>query len=335
MRGVVIGLIFAAIILAGGTAYLLRSYITTQQEETAARAPKTPTSQVLVAGADLPAGTVINDKNVAWQPWPDDAIQETFMARDKKDNPLPALIKDKHVVRRAIVKGEPITLAKLYKSDKPGFMPGSLAPGMRAVSVKTAADTASSGFIMPGDRIDLVLTHTMFKRAATEAGAPTGELIAMQHVSETILHDLNVLAIDQKVSEFEKGAALSKTVLLEVTPKQAEIITTAKAMGKLSLVLRSAEPGDTKDGISFVTDVEVSPLLSHFKAFASGMDPRKDGAEGMDQDQDQEQEQAASAFIPAPEDIQMPGAGTAPAAPPPGGGAKVTIYRGVTEGVEE
>ena len=76
MRFIIIGLVFAAVILAGGTAYLLNTYLSKQEAEIASKAPKAPTSQVLVAKADLPTGTVVNDKNSEWLAWPENALQD-------------------------------------------------------------------------------------------------------------------------------------------------------------------------------------------------------------------------------------------------------------------
>jgi len=275
MRGIVIALVFAAIGLAGGTAYLLNSYLSSQEAEFAAKPQQTVAVDVLVAKVDLPVGTVVNDSNTEWQPWPEDAVQATHLVKNRDSNPLDAITKEKHVIRRAISKGDPITMAKLYKGDTPGFMRGSLKPGMRAVAVKASATSASGGFILPGDRVDLMLTHNLLRQAIERTGVSSDELVALNYTSETIMENLRVLAIDQNVDEFQGGAALSKTILLEVNPKQAEKINTAKMMGKLSLVLRSAEQGADRDPAArFTTDVEVSPLLSNFKSFMAGTDPR-------------------------------------------------------------
>jgi len=280
MRFVIIGLVFAAIILAGGTAYLLNTYLSSQEAEIASMAPKTPTTQVLVAKADLPTGTVINDSNTEWLAWPEEAVQEAYLVKTRDSNPMGEITKTKHVTRRAISKGDPVTMVKLYKADDAGFMRGSLHPGMRAIAVKASADSASGGFILPGDHVDIMLTHSLLRRAMERTGSTSDDFIALEYASETIMEDLRVLAIDQNVSEFQGGAALGKTVLLEVTPKQAEKLNTAKVMGTLYLVLRSAETGEIATKTSFTTDVEVSPLLSSFKDFMSGADPRTGSGAG-------------------------------------------------------
>lgn len=261
MRAVIIALVFVAVMLAGGTAYMLRGYLSAQQAEIAAQKPVAPTVKVLVAASDMPIGTVVNDKNTTWIEWPEGRVPEGFLARVQGADPLTEIAKEKHLARRGFTKGEPITMERLYQSDNPGFLRGTLAPGMRAIAVRTSAEVGASGFILPGDQVDLVLTHDMIEKALTAQGAQK-DVNGLLHTSETIIEDVRVLAVDQKTNEFEGGAALSKTILLEVTAKQAEMINTAKVMGTLSLSLRSAEPGEPRTDVLYTTDVEVSPILT-------------------------------------------------------------------------
>lgn len=311
MRVVIIGLIFVAVILAGGTAYLLRDYLSTQQAEIAAQKPVAPTVKVLVAAADMPVGTVVNENNTEWIEWPEGNVPEGFLARQGDADPLAEIGKEKHLARRGFTKGEPITMERLYKTDNPGFLRGTLAPGMRAVAVRSSAEVGASGFILPGDRVDLLLTHNMIKEAMKTQGGG-GDVIALQHTSETIIEDLRVLAVDQRTNEFEGGAAVAKTILLEVTAKQAEIISAAKAMGALSLSLRAAEEGDApRMGASFTTDVDLSPMLSAVTGGGSGS-------------------MSAPAPSYAPDPSPMP-VYSAPARP----SKQITIYRGGQPGVAQ
>ncbi len=176
------------------------------------------------------------------------------------------------IVRRAISAGEPIVAGKIFKRDSPGFLAGSLAAGKRAATIAVDATSGISGFVFPGDYVDILLTHDNVRDAFKndvktliddETAAPP---FIVRFVSEVILKNLRVLAIDQKVDDFETQAQLAKHITLEVTIKQAERLATAKSMGKLSLVLRSLEPdSDESDEPLFTTDVEVSPLLSNIK----------------------------------------------------------------------
>lgn len=301
MRIVIIGLVVVAIMLAGGTAYLLRSYISTEEAKIASQTAKAPTIKILVAGADIPAGTVVNDKNTDWMDWPEGDIPEGFLVKNQNLNPLIDITADKHVARRGFTKGEPITMSRLYASNDPGFLRGSLEPGMRAVAVRSSAETGASGFILPGDKVDVILTHNMVSQLVEKGGGTPPGVGALEHTSETILEDLRVIAVDQKVSEFEGGAVLAKTVLLEMTPKQSEILNTARAMGTLTLVLRSAEEGEAAPRERFTTDIEVSPILS---SIAGGGAPG--GGEG-------------EASIPLP---------TFSSTPPVEASPKITVYRG-------
>lgn len=322
MRVVIIALVFAAVILAGGTAYLLKSYLSSQEAEIASMAPKAPTTKVLVAKSDVSAGTVINPGNTEWRDWPEDALEGDYLVKTRDADPLTSITKDKHVTRRALLKGDPITMAKLYKPDNAGFMRGSLRPGMRAIAVKSTVDSASGGFILPGDQVDVILTHNLLRRAMERTGETSEKFVALEYTSETILQDIQVLAVDQNVDELQTGAVISKTILLEVTPKQAEIVNTAKVMGTIYLALRSAEPGDVKAGTHFTTDVEVSPMLSNLKSFLSGS--------GTPGGMDDMSPGAPSVSFPPP--APKPIAAARPKAPPaPKKKAPqrdITIYRG-------
>lgn len=273
MRVVIIGLVFAAVILAGGTAYLLRDYISSQQAEFAAKVPKAPTTKILVASTNMPIGAAVTKENTQWLDWPEDGVQESYLLQSKDDKIQASLKKEKYIARRALSKGEPITLTRLYKSSDPGYLRGVLGAGMRAIAIRAGAETAAAGFIMPGDRVDVMLTHSMLNTAMQRAGPGVAKKFkgGLLHTSETILENLKVLALDQSVDEFKGGAQIAKTILLEVSPKDAEKLQTAKAMGKLSLVLRAVR-GEVKDErkLKYTTDVEVSPLLSNFDKIING-----------------------------------------------------------------
>lgn len=276
MRVVIIGLVFAAIILAGGTAYLLRDYLSAQQAEFAAQVPKAPTLKVLVASKNVSTGSVVNADNTQWVDWPEAGIQDTYLQQSNNANIYDTLKKKRHIARRAFSKGEPITMGRLYKSSDPGFLRGALGSGMRAIAMRSGAENSASGFILPGDRVDVMLTHSMLSTAIQREGPAAVAKFkgGLQHASETILENIRVLAIDQNMNEFQEGAQVGKTVLLEVTPKDAEKLQTAKAMGQLSLVLRASRGNSKyKNRVKFTTDVEVSPMLSNLQQLING--PKK------------------------------------------------------------
>lgn len=204
------------IVIAVGTALSLKS----RMQSTSS----VPETQVLVAAADIPAGAFVrSDYHVALADWPEKNITDSMLTT--------ATVKpadfEGAVARRMVKKGEPITSGSLVKSNEGGFMSAVLEPGKRAISVAVDETSGNAGFIFPGDKVDLILSHQV-----DAGGTP-------EHASETFIEDVRVLAIDQMLDNPDNVAVLAKTVTLEVSPKQAEEINVAKDLGKISLSLRS------------------------------------------------------------------------------------------------
>jgi pilus assembly protein CpaB len=141
------------------------------------------------------------------------------------------------VVRAAISAGEPITDDRLIKKGDRGFLSAIMGPGTRAVTVQLQQNAGLGGLVLPGDHVDVVLTAVI---PGNGAGDPE------HRASETVLEDIRVLAIDQKMSDMSNETIMARSATLEVTPKQAEIIALVSDMGKLSLTLRAIAAGDDK-----------------------------------------------------------------------------------------
>ncbi|MBL4719525.1 MAG: Flp pilus assembly protein CpaB, partial [Alphaproteobacteria bacterium] len=179
------------------------------------------------------------------------------------------------VVKRQISMGDPINKSKIFKRGEAGFLSGILKAGMRAATIAVTPASAASGFILPGDFVDIILTHdaakTIFCQScvagevvARKLLAKNSPLIMVRYISENILSNIRVLALDQKLDDFDATAIMAQRVTLEVTRKQAEKLVTAAAMGDLSLALRSLTPSEAEqEPFAFTSDVEVSPLLSN------------------------------------------------------------------------
>ena len=121
---------------------------------------------------------------------------------------------------------------KLIRGKGSGYMAAILPTGMRAYSTEISAETGAGGFILPNDRVDVLLS-----RRDREAEKATG---IETHVSETLLTDVRVLAIDQLVQEKDgQRVVVGKTATLELSPRQAEILAASRQTGVLSLALRS------------------------------------------------------------------------------------------------
>jgi pilus assembly protein CpaB len=215
-RIVVLGVAVAA----GGLAFMLSGRETPPPPVVKAPAD---TVDILVAKADIGIGRALSVDDLTWQPWPRTAAGPLFIRRSDNPNALEDL---KGAVARApFVAGEPIREQKLVKAGNAGFMSAILPAGMRAISTEISAETGVGGFILPNDRVDVILT----RRGGAEG-----------FISETILQDVRVLAIDQTVEE--KGGqkvVVGKTATLELSPAQTEVLAVSRQRGTLSLALRS------------------------------------------------------------------------------------------------
>lgn len=255
LRRIIVLLI--ALVAAGGTAMYARSWVASQQVVQApAPAPKEEFHEVLVADAELPAGTFIKPQHLRWQRWPTNDVPSTYVlkgARSETDM-IGA------VVRSRITVGEPITDGAVVKPGDRGFLAAVLSPGMRAVSVPINPTSSNSGLIFPGDRVDLILTQSL---PSNEGDA------SLRRVSETVLTDVRIIAMgtDTRDNPQEGEAhANAKTATLEVTPRQAEEVTLLTELGKLSLSLRSLAAGENEEvaalpEASLTWDRDVSSVL--------------------------------------------------------------------------
>jgi pilus assembly protein CpaB len=164
------------------------------------------------------------------------------------------------MVRRSMSAGEPIRFGDVMRPGDHGFLAAVLEAGMRAVTVGVDATTGAAGLIWPGDRVDLILTQTI-----QEATLPIGRRVA----AETVLSDARVIAIDQQLvqgADSSNNDAQARTVTLEVTEEQAERVSVATRLGRLSLAVRSADAPPTtgvkaSSGPNTTWAADVSPAL--------------------------------------------------------------------------
>ncbi len=223
-------LVLAVALVAGGIAAYLALNLGSGGNQTPTvveLAPQIQSQDVLVAAKDIGQGDKLSADNVRWQRWPDDAMNPVYIQKQTKPDAVESL--QGSIVRSPFVAGEPIREVKLARPDS-GFMSAILPAGMRAIAVRISAQNTAGGFILPGDRVDVV--KTVSQQGSTDAAA--------ENVSSTILTNVKVLAIDQTVSEKEgESVVVGKTATLELDPGQVELITAAEASGTLSLALRS------------------------------------------------------------------------------------------------
>lgn len=258
-------LVVAALAVAGVTAFLVRGYLQGKEAEIAEGSKKqeiekVASVQVLVALNDLPAGTIVKPDLFRWQTWPEDGLAPEFIVQGKAGSEGgPESIKPSDMtgwaVRRGIAANEPIVKARLLEPGAAGFLAGVLGPGMRAVSINVTAETGAAGFILPGDRVDVVLTQQVRQTNGDETGRD-------KFISETVIADVRVLAVDQSFDDIKEQARIGKTITLELTPKQTESMAVAKSMGRISLSLRSLiRNPEVEIKSAFTSDEEVSRFL--------------------------------------------------------------------------
>lgn len=232
-----LGLFAAAALLAIGTAVLVQNWLESERAAMKPQAAKpAPSTRVLVAKNNVAIGHFINADNVKWIDWPNGGIQPSYLVEGKRQVADIA----GSVVRYALSAGEPITDGKIVSPGDRGFLAAVLQPGMRAVSVPINLTSGISGFVFPGDRVDIVLVH-VYKQGG-------GEGERDRRAGETVLTDVRVLAVDQKTDSKNNEPILARSITFEVNSKQAEILALAAEMGKLSLSLRSLANNQTPDG---------------------------------------------------------------------------------------
>jgi pilus assembly protein CpaB len=281
MRARILVVLLVAVMLAGGTAFLARSWLASQRQQAVAEAAPlalpTASKSVLIAKNTIPPGKILKADDLVWQPWPENGIDKAYIViGTRKPEDFAGW-----VARQPLAGGEPIAESKIIAPGNRGFLAAVLRPGMRAISVPVTVTTGISGFIFPGDDVDIMITYGIPSTAKT--GDDSSRSKYEHKAAETVLRHVRVIAIDQRLETKAGEAVVAHTATLEVTPKQSEIIALASEIGKLSLSLRSLVPGESTTAESesaasdsltgnptptVTLDSEVSPLLP--KVFKSG-----------------------------------------------------------------
>lgn len=230
----VFGLVLlAGIALAGGAVYMAKNYIGQYQKalaaERAQREKIVPTIPVYVAERTLKYGEALVKADVRTVDWPENALPEgAFTA----DNPVfPEGVTERRVVLRTMEKNEPVLAVKVTEPGEEAGLTSRLARGMRAFAIRVDVASGVSGFLRPGDRVDVYWTGRVNK----DLGATRGE------VTKLIQPAIQLIAIDQNAAEDHDGANIAQTVTVAVAPAQVAKLAQAQSTGRLSLSLVGAE----------------------------------------------------------------------------------------------
>lgn len=240
-----------AVVAAGGAALLVRGGMNAANQ---ARKPvpvqTTAAEDVLVANSNIEPGKALDPASVRWQAWPKAAVEVSFITKGKQPDSAKAVAG--FIVRAPLVNGQPITDSNTVHANTTGFMAATLGQGMRAISIPVNVDTDAGGFILPNDRVDVLLTRDM------------GSAGTRNFQSETLLKDVRVLAIDQVIQqEKDKQAVVGRTATLELTPKQTEEMAQAVSTGVISLALHGL--GDS-EGVPVTAAPVITPRVAAARA---------------------------------------------------------------------
>jgi pilus assembly protein CpaB len=222
-------------IVAGGIAALLASRSDAPPPPEPAPPVASNSTEILVAKKDINIGQTVAAQDMEWVAWPTSASNPLYVRRADRPDAIEQL--SGAIARVPIASGEPLRESKLIKAKGSGYMAAILPSGMRAVSTEISAETGAGGFILPNDRVDVILS-----RRDKEAERLTG---IESQIAETLLSDVRVLAIDQNVEEKNgQKVVVGRTATLELTPRQVETLAMGRLMGSLSLALRSIADSD-------------------------------------------------------------------------------------------
>lgn len=215
-----------ALIAVGGLTYYLRS-----QSQVPSLGSNIETGNVVVAVSDLPFGTHLSRDQLSVMAWPvasmpADAfhsVEEVFAGSQGFDR----------IVLKPVDKGEPLLKSRISGFGAKATLSRQVPPGMRAVSIRVDDVSGVAGFILPGDRVDVMLTRRL------EGTTPDSNL-----ATDIILQNILVLGIDQLSDQDREKPVVARTATVAVTPEEAQKLALAQQAGTLGLALRNATSVD-------------------------------------------------------------------------------------------
>ncbi|WP_020179739.1 Flp pilus assembly protein CpaB [Methylopila sp. M107] len=228
MKSARLAVLAIALAAGGGAAYFAGGSSEAPAPAPAPVADKpVATVEVLVAAHDIELGGSVRAEDIRWQAWPAEAANAAYLQRSSSPEAIERTAGS--IARSPFVAGEPIRPEKLIKGAGSGYMAAILPAGMRAMSIEISPETSAGGFILPNDRIDVLLTRKQTGRSGRDESS-----------TQTLSENVRVLAIDQTVEDKDgQKVVVGKTATLELTPQQAEMISLSRQQGVISLALRA------------------------------------------------------------------------------------------------
>src|SRR6185295_12414057 len=223
----IVGGVLALIAVVGLTLYLRNA----QSAIPSASGTNIELGNVVVAVADLPFGTHLSRDQLSVVAWPTasmpaeafHSVEEVFAGSQGFDR----------IILKPIDKGEPLLKSRVSGFGAKATLSREVPAGMRAVSIRVDDVSGVAGFILPGDRVDVMLTRRL------EGAAPEATL-----VTDIILQNVQVLGIDQLSDQDRENPVVARTATVAVTPEDAQKLALAQQAGTLGLALRNTATVD-------------------------------------------------------------------------------------------
>lgn len=234
-----------------------------------AAAPQLKTVNIYVATQPIPIGSTIGESMVSTQAWPEHLMLEGFMRADGSTSPVGL------IARSPFQAQEPILSSKVANAQDPNFLAGSLPKGMRVITIQTNEIEGLAGFIFPGDRIDILLTHDVEKWVPTPGQPELPPRQVTGSVTETLLTNVTVLAVDQRASgtsavDQDGNLIIPQSVSLMVSPTDAQRLRLGAREGTLTLALRSLQDRESSDPLIITGITDISQYPDQSGSVASG-----------------------------------------------------------------
>lgn len=225
--------------LAGFAVYMAQGYISQYQtalaQERAAREKQVKLTDVYVAARPLKYGEQLTIEDARLIKWPEEFLPEG--AFTTQDALLPSDRDKFRTVLRAMEKNEPLLAVKLTEPGQDAGITSRLALGMRAFAINVDVSSGVSGFLRPGDRVDVYWTGS------------TGLARDARKVTKLIEANVRLIAVDQTADEDRYSPVIARTVTVEVSPQQVAALAQAQSTGKLSLSLVGAQDETTAGSV--------------------------------------------------------------------------------------
>lgn len=227
MNGKVLLLFLLALGVGGSAAVFAQRWV--QQQTIVADTPALETIDVVVAAKEIPYGVLIEENHLRVVAWPKSAVPaDTFSTKDELLG---------QIVNQKVVSGEPLLVSRVTERKEGSRLASLISPNKRAITVRVNDVAGVAGFLLPGNRVDILSTRIVNSRAKTE----------------TLLQNLKVLAVDQKANPDKDDPVVVRAVTLEADLSEASKLAGATLEGAIQLVLRN--PDDS------ATVIEAAPVV--------------------------------------------------------------------------